>query len=226
MMQEPLISFENIEKHYGSARVLGPLSLDVRPGEIVGMVGDNGAGKSTLLRIAAGVESPDRGEVRCFRAAPGEIGYVPQEPALYQSLTGMQNVRYWASAIGLHGRRLRLRSKYLLEKVRLTEKANKAVSGYSGGMKRRLNLACALVGDVRLLLLDEPTVGADRPSVELMLAAIKEHAQRGCAVIFVSHHRDEILSIADRIITLDKGVIAGERQVEKPSAAPKTDEQP
>ena len=209
-MPDSLIDFNQIEKTYGSERVLGPLSLSAAPGEIIGVIGANGAGKSTLLRIAAGVERPDRGSVRRPRFKAGEVGYVPQELALYSSLTGLQNLRYWATAAGLRGKQKRVRCKYLLELVNLSDKANKPVSSYSGGMKRRLNLACALVGSVKLLLLDEPTVGADTHSTELMLSAIESLRGSGCTVILVSHHRDEIARLADRTVELENGRIVSE----------------
>ncbi|MBR6006130.1 MAG: ABC transporter ATP-binding protein [Clostridia bacterium] len=206
-MASPIIKFADIEKTYGSERVLGPLSLEVMPGEIVGVIGDNGAGKSTLLRIAAGVELPDGGQVIRAELKPGELGYVPQELALYQSLTGRQNLNYWATAVGLGGKAKKQRCDELLELVNLQDKAKKPVSSYSGGMKRRMNLACALVGNVRLLLLDEPTVGADVPSTELMLAALMKLKADGCAVILVSHHMDEILRVSDRTVRLEAGKI-------------------
>ncbi|MBR3298490.1 MAG: ABC transporter ATP-binding protein [Clostridia bacterium] len=206
-MDRARITIENIEKHYGPERVLGPISLCVSGGEIVGIVGANGAGKSTLLRILAGAETPDGGSLRLENVGADAIGYVPQELALYESLTGRQNLSYWAAAAGVFGKQRRIRVRYLLELVNLTDKADKPVSSYSGGMKRRLNLACALIGDVKLLLLDEPTVGADAASVELMLDAIKRLAERGCAVLLVSHHMHEIERLCTRTVELRKGRI-------------------
>ncbi|MBR5949384.1 MAG: ABC transporter ATP-binding protein [Clostridia bacterium] len=206
-MERVAIRIENIEKRYGSEQVLGSLSLSVEGGEIVGIVGANGAGKSTLLRILAGAEKPDGGSVRLENIGKDETGYVPQELALYESLTGRQNLNYWAAAAGVFMKRRRVRVRYLLELVNLTDKADKPVSSYSGGMKRRLNLACALIGDVKLLLLDEPTVGADAASVELMLEAVKRLAEKGCAVLLVSHHTDEIKRLCTRTVELRKGRI-------------------
>lgn len=206
-MKSSLIDIRKIQKSYRSERVLGPISMKIEPGEIVGVIGENGAGKSTLLRIIAGVEQPDKGAVIRAEFKPGEIGYVPQELALYTSLTGRQNLHYWATAVGLSGKAKRERCRELLELVNLTEKADKPVSSYSGGMKRRLNLACALVGKVRLLLLDEPTVGADAHSTGLMLDALTEMKNKGCAVILVSHHMDEIAKVCDRRIRIESGKI-------------------
>ena len=116
-------------------------------------------------------------------------------------MTGMQNLRFFASAAGLYGRRRTIRCRYLLEKVNLADKADKPVSTYSGGMQRRLNLACALVGDVKLLLLDEPTVGADENSIEIILK------NGGCAVLLVSHRAEDIARVCDRAVKLKDGVV-------------------
>lgn len=210
-MGQTLIQLENIEKRYGRLEVLGQVSLSVESGEAVGVVGENGAGKSTLLRIMAGVEKPDAGSVKRKTFAPGELGYVPQEPALYRGLTGRQNLVYWGTAIGLYGRRRRVRIKYLLELVNLTEKAGKRVSTYSGGMQKRLNLACALLGDVKLLLLDEPTAGADEASSALMLNAVDKLKSLGCGVVLVSHRREDIARLADRVVVLKDGKLINER---------------
>ncbi|MBR4435914.1 MAG: ABC transporter ATP-binding protein [Clostridia bacterium] len=206
-MDDELIRITDITKSYGPDCVLGPISITVKKGEVVGVIGANGAGKSTLLRIIAGVEKQDAGAVETQKFDPGELGYVPQDLAVYTSLTGRQNLRYWASAIGLYGKRRAVRIKYLLKLVGLSDKADKRVSSYSGGMKRRLNLACALVGDVKLLLLDEPTVGADTASVESILSAIERLKRIDCAVLLVSHHGDEIARVCDRTVELSGGRI-------------------
>ena len=124
----------------------------------------------------------------------------------------MQNLRFFASAAGLYGRRRTIRCRYLLEKVNLADKADKPVSTYSGGMQRRLNLACALVGDVKLLLLDEPTVGADENSTEIILNTITALKNGGCAVLLVSHRAEDIARVCDRAVKLKDGVVeAGSR---------------
>ena len=202
MEKEQVLVLENITKAYGTRfskekkRVLGPVSLCVRKGEAVGITGENGAGKSTLISVAAGVERQDAGKIE-----------LPQEIALYPALTGMQNLRFFASAAGLYGRRRTIRCRYLLEKVNLADKADKPVSTYSGGMQRRLNLACALVGDVKLLLLDEPTVGADENSTEIILNTITALKNGGCAVLLVSHRAEDIARVCDRVVKLKDGVV-------------------
>ena len=196
MEKEQVLVLENITKAYGTRfskekkRVLGPVSLCIRKGEAVGITGENGAGKIELAPLGR-----------------GQLGYVPQEIALYPALTGMQNLRFFASAAGLYGRRRTIRCRYLLEKVNLADKADKPVSTYSGGMQRRLNLACALVGDVKLLLLDEPTVGADENSTEIILNTITALKNGGCAVLLVSHRAEDIARVCDRAVKLKDGVV-------------------
>jgi len=205
MEKEQVLVLENITKAYGTRfskekkRVLGPVSLCIRKGEAVGITGENGAGKSTLLSVAAGIERQDAGKIELAPLGRGQLGYVPQEIALYPALTGMQNLRFFASAAGLYGRRRTIRCRYLLEKV--------PVSTYSGGMQRRLNLACALVGDVKLLLLDEPTVGADENSIEIILNTITALKNGGCAVLLVSHRAEDIARVCDRAVKLKDGVV-------------------
>lgn len=218
MDENLILQLESITKEYGAAlsggkcRVLGPVSLCVRRGEAVGIAGENGAGKSTLLSIAAGVEKQDGGNIVIAPLGRGQLGYVPQELALYPALTGRQNLSFFAAAAGLFGRRCAVRCKYLLEKMNLADKADKPVSTYSGGMQRRLNLACALVGNVKLLLLDEPTVGADESSNEIILNTVTELKNNGCAVLLVSHRAEDISRVCDRVVKLRNGVVEDEKQ--------------
>ena len=204
MEKEQVLVLENITKAYGTRfskekkRVLGPVSLCIRQGEAVGITGENGAGKSTLLSVAAGIERQDAGKIELAPLGRGQLGYVPQEIALYPALTGMQNLRFFASAAGLYGRRRTIRCRYLLEKVNLADKADKPVSTYSGGMQRRLNLACALV---------EPTVGADENSTEIILNTITALKNGGCAVLLVSHRAVDIARVCDRVVKLKDGVV-------------------
>ena len=164
------MSLKDIVLEYGGERVLDGVSIDIAKGDAIGIHGRNGAGKSTLMGIMAGTLKPTSGSVSVSPALRGKICCVPQDIALYPSLTGKQNLEFWAEAYGLFGKAEKLRVDYLLKLVGLTEKANKRVETYSGGMKRRLNMAAGLVITPALLLLDEPTVGADddpavRPSL-------------------------------------------------------------
>ena len=160
---------------------------------------------SALLGLLAGVLRPDRGEIVWGEGVRGRIGYVPQELSLYSGLTGLENLRFWAKACGLPGRAVPARSRWLLERLELTEKGSELVSAYSGGMKRRLHLASALMVTPRLLLLDEPTAGADERSAELILDLIGHMRGQGCGVVLTSHRAGELERACGRLLTLEAG---------------------
>lgn len=207
--QKPVVSLSGIEKSYGKQHVLGPVEFSVRPGECVLLRGRNGAGKSTLLSILAGVIPFDAGERRLDEAARHLVSLVPQELSLYEALSCGENLKFWGLAAGLPPRAIRARSRWLLRELGLEDKAREPAGACSGGMKRRLHLATALMDTPRLLLLDEPTVGADEQSAELILRMLERFKSQGTAVVMVTHvERD--LAIADRVITLEAGLIAGE----------------
>jgi len=207
-----ICTLSGIEKRYTRTGTpsLGPLTLTLEEGEILGVRGANGAGKSTLLGLLAGVLRPDAGSRVCAPGVEGHIGYVPQELSLYNSLTGLENLRFWGLAAGLPGRVVPTRSRWLLQLVELTDKAKARVETYSGGMKRRLHLASALMIPPRLLLLDEPTVGADAHSVEVILATLRHLRGQGCTTVLISHHDGELRQVCTRVITLKEGRLAGE----------------
>lgn len=204
---EILCTLTGVEKRYArrAAPALGPLTLTVRAGEILGIRGPNGAGKSTLLGLLAGTLRPDGGEITWAEGVRGRIGYVPQELSLYSGLTGLENLRFWAKASGLPGKAVPARSRWLLEKLELTEKGGERVSAYSGGMKRRLHLASALMATPRLLLLDEPTAGADDRSAELILDLIEHMRGQGCGVVLTSHRAGELERACGRLLELRAG---------------------
>ena len=173
----------------------------------MGIRGANGAGKSTLLKIMAGIMTADSGSIQMPAEIQKAIGYVPQDIALYEGLSGRHNLEFWAGIYGLFGKQKTLRIDWLLNEVGLSDKADVRVQSYSGGMRRRLNLAAALLVTPRLLLLDEPTVGADVPSVEVMLSIMERMRKQGVTVVFISHRDDELERVSDRILTLAKGKI-------------------
>ncbi len=208
---EELVFLQNIKTSYGHDAVLNDVSLTIRSGEILGVRGENGAGKSTLLRLIAGVIRPDSGTRTVNDSLRNMICYVPQEIALYPTLTGKQNLSFWAEIYGVHGKSKAKRIKYLLKLMNLENKANKRVETYSGGMKRRLNMAASLVINPALLLLDEPTVGADTRSVSVMIDSVRRMKENGCAVVIISHSDIDLDSVCDRIITLSEGKIVDER---------------
>ena len=209
-----ICTIQDITKRHGPSTVLGPLSLAFYSGEAIGIRGANGAGKSTLIKLIAGIQKADSGLIHMPADVQKGIGYVPQDIALYHNLSGRHNLEFWAGIYGLRGEQKKLRIQWLLKEVGLSDKADVRVQDYSGGMRRRLNLAAALLVTPRLLLLDEPTVGADVRSVEVMLSLIEHMKKQGVAVVFISHRDDELEKVCDRIITLEKGKIVAVQEKE------------
>lgn len=207
---DPALALTGVEKRYGGARALGPVTLSLHPGEILGVQGPNGAGKSTLLDVMAGILTPDAGQRVCAGSARGRVTCVPQELSLYSALTGMENLRFWGLAWGLPSRAAAVRGRWLLDRLGLGDKGAAPVSAYSGGMKRRLHLATALMATPAVLLLDEPTVGADDASVELILSMLRHLQGMGCAIAMTSHHAGELERVCTRIATLEAGRLVSE----------------
>lgn len=212
---EALCRLDGVVKCYGpnTPAALGPISLEVHAGEILGVRGPNGAGKSTLMGVLAGVLRPDSGAVEYGQGVRESIGYVPQELSLYSTLSGLDNLRFWGAACGLPRKAIAARSRWLLERMELSGKGRQPVSAYSGGMKRRLHLASALMVTPRLLLLDEPTVGADGHSARLILDTLVHLRDMGCGVVLISHQAGELERVCGRILALEGGRPA-ERGVE------------
>lgn len=197
----------------GNTLALGGVSLVLNAAEIIGVNGKNGAGKSTLLNVIAGIYKPTSGEIWIRKQPKLKIGLVPQEIALYESMTGRQNLEFWADVGNLQKEARKKRINWLLSELKLMDKANTAVSNYSGGMKRRLNLGVSLLATPNLLLLDEPTVGADDDSIEIILHFIKHIKEISGTVMFISHHSDELMKVCTRMIKLENGVIVSDESI-------------
>lgn len=210
MCCEDIVTFTDVEKKYGKSRALGPVTLNVGRGEILGVRGPNGAGKSTLLTLMAGIIRPDAGRIWRSDGAREATSLVPQELSLYETLTSLENLKFWGLASGLPSKAASARAGWLLEGLGLTEKARARVSELSGGMKRRLHLASALMTTPELLLLDEPTVGADRESAEAILKMLRHFNDMGTTIVLISHRQGELESVCGRIIDLREGKLAGE----------------
>jgi ABC-2 type transport system ATP-binding protein len=209
----PGLSLEHVTVRYGARVAVRDLSLRVAPGEVFGLLGPNGCGKSTTLAVVAGERPPDEGQV-CFDGRPiaddplgyrRRLGLVPQELALFDELTAEQNLAFFGRLYGLAGALLRDRLDEALAFVRLTEHARRPARTFSGGMQRRLNLACALLHRPRLLLLDEPTVGLDIQSREAIFACLRELREGGAAMVFTTHHLDEVEQLCDRVGVMENG---------------------
>lgn len=206
---EALCTLTGVHKTFrrGALHVLQDVSVSVFPGEVLGIRGKNGAGKSTLVEVMAGVQKADEGSITYAKGVKGHIGFVPQELSLYESLTVTQTLNFWGRAQGVHGVTLRRRKKELLEALDLTEKKRTRVDALSGGMKRRLHLATALIAQPKLLLLDEPTVGADFQSSARILTCLSEAKKTGTGIVLVSHVTEDFTQICDRILTLTDGKV-------------------
>jgi len=208
-----MIEVRDVTKRYGSLVALDRVNVSAATGTITGLLGPNGAGKTTLVHIIAGILPPDAGMVRvCGRdplaaATRARIGLAPQEIALYEDLTGRQTLHFFARLYGVSGRQVRACVDEALQLVGLSDRADHRVGTYSGGMKRRLSLACALIHDPEVLLLDEPTVGVDPQSRRYLLELVRKLADEGRTVIYSTHYMEEAQRLCDRIVILDRGKV-------------------
>jgi linearmycin/streptolysin S transport system ATP-binding protein len=213
MPTPPVLTLQDVTLRYGDTVAVDGLSLEVGRGEIFGLLGPNGCGKSTTLGAVAGALAPAAGVIRVAgveeRTDPLAyrqlVGLVPQELALYEELIAEDNLLFFGRLYGLRGRDLLRQAGAALELVRLTDRARHRVRTLSGGMQRRLNLACALLHEPPLLLLDEPTVGIDLESREAIFASLRRLRDRGTALVFTTHHLEEAEQMCDRVAILHCG---------------------
>jgi ABC-2 type transport system ATP-binding protein len=217
-----LLEVRGLGKDFGARTAVGEVDLTVLPGQIVGLLGPNGAGKTTTISMIAGVLTPSRGHATIaghrIRAGAGgdsdegqrALGLVPQELALYEPLTAVHNLEFFGSLYGLHGDTLAERIGWALGVVGLRERAGDRVATYSGGMKRRLNLAAGLLHRPRLLVLDEPTVGVDPQSRNHIFDTVRALRDDGLAVLYTSHYMEEVEELCDRVAIMDAGAIIAE----------------
>ena len=210
-----LLSVLDVHKAYGRFAALRGVSFDVPAGELFGLLGPNGAGKTTLMGVLAGLSEPTSGEVklsgqsftRADRAARHTIGLATQDLAIYPELSARENLLFFGKLYGLRGAELDERVKEMLATVELTDRANQRVKTFSGGMKRRLNLAVALVHRPKLLLLDEPTTGVDPQSRNHIFEQVRTQNAAGLTVIYTSHYMEEVQALCPRVAILDHGRI-------------------
>lgn len=210
-----MIKIAALTKNYGEFTAAENISFEVNAGEIFGLLGPNGAGKSTTINCISGLLKPSLGEVYINQysvlsqaiQAKSSLGLVPQDLALYEDLSGQENLNFWGQAYGLSGDQLQQRINTVLQQVGLDSRAKDLVNTYSGGMKRRLNFACAILHEPKALLLDEPTVGVDPQSREHLLAAVEQLKSQGTAVLYTTHYMEEAERLCDRIAIIDNGQI-------------------
>lgn len=212
----PILEVHDLIKKYGNLEALKGISFQVEEGEIFGLLGPNGAGKTTAISVLTGVIPPTSGTaqiggydvVKDALKVKQLIGLVPQDLALYPTLSARANLNFFGSIYGLSGTDLKARVEDVLEIVGLTERANEAIEKYSGGMKRRVNIAAGLVQQPRLLFLDEPTVGVDPQSRNhIFESVLKLNQERGMSIIYTSHYMEEVELLCTRAAIIDKGQI-------------------
>lgn len=209
----PLLVVDDLSKKYGDLTAVDRLCFSIEPGEAFGLLGPNGAGKSTTMMMICGLLAPDTGEVRLEgrrldRTRPESrqhMGVVPQDLAIYPDLTARENLRFFASLYHLSGAGLRRKVDEALDRVGLTARADDLVDTFSGGMKRRLNFAAAVMHDPVLLILDEPTVGVDPQSRAHLIECVRSLQHSGTAIIYASHYMEEVQLVCTRAAIVDHG---------------------
>jgi ABC-2 type transport system ATP-binding protein len=210
-----MIEVQQLRKQYGDLTAVQDVSFTAHPGEIFGLLGPNGAGKTTTSGCISSLLTPTSGHIRVMGhdvvrdgvATRRSIGVVPQELAIYDDLSAHENLAYWGGAQGLRGPKLRERIHTVLELTGLLERSKEPVKQFSGGMKRRLNFACGIIHQPKVLLLDEPTVGVDPQSRVRLLELVREQARAGACVLYTTHYMEEAETLCDRLAIIDHGRI-------------------
>jgi len=217
MEQNPIIKISNLVKRYPNTYkpAIDGLNLNIYPGEIFGLLGPNGAGKTTTISMLCTHLKPDKGSIIINgkelsshqTAIRKEIGFVPQDIALYDKLTARENLLFFGNMYGMKGKMLTEKIDFWLNTFGLREKSGKQIKTYSGGMKRRVNLMAGLLHEPKILFLDEPTVGIDVQSKNIIIESLKEVNKKGTTIIYTSHHMDEAEHFCSRIAIIDYGKI-------------------
>lgn len=217
-MSDPvIIEIENLTKTFKntSSPAVNGLSFSINRNEIFGLLGPNGAGKTTTISILCGLFAPTSGKVLIdgkdlnseLPSIKNLIGIVPQDIALYPTLTARENLEFYGSMYGLHGKDLKQKIETWLAKLGLTDASKRQVSTYSGGMKRRVNLIAGILHDPKILFLDEPTVGVDVQSRNVIIEHLQEINDAGTTIIYTSHHMEEAENFCTRVCIIDHGKI-------------------
>lgn len=218
-----IVKIKELVKKFGDLIAVDSINLEIEEGEIYGLLGPNGAGKSTTINIMAGLLDLDKGSIEilekdiCKNSAyvKQNIGIVPQDIAIYEDLTACENIKFFASLYNIRGEELKKRTEEALEFVGLSDRAKSFPSEFSGGMKRRLNIACAIAHRPKLIIMDEPTVGIDPQSRNHILQSVKKLNEMGCTIIYTSHYMEEIEEICTKISIIDHGKVIAEGSKEE-----------
>src|SRR5262252_4847614 len=213
-----MLTVKNLRRSFGPLVAVNDVSFSLADGQILGLLGPNGAGKTTTVSMVAGLLTADRGEVLIAGhrlagdtdPAKRRIGLVPQDLALYDELTARDNLRFFGALYQLTGRSLDEAIARVLTLVGLEDRARDAVKTFSGGMKRRLNLAAGLLHNPDILLLDEPTVGVDPQSRNAIFENLETLKAEGKALLYTTHYMEEVERLADRIVIIDHGSVVAD----------------
>jgi ABC-2 type transport system ATP-binding protein len=213
-----MLTVTHLRKSFGTVLAVNDVSFSLASGQILGLLGPNGAGKTTTVSMVAGLLTPDRGDVLVAgQRLAGDtdpskrrIGLVPQDLALYDELSARDNLRFFGALYSLTGRALDTAIDRVLRLVGLADRARDAVKTFSGGMKRRLNLAAGLLHDPDILLLDEPTVGVDPQSRNAIFDNLEVLKAEGKALLYTTHYMEEVERLADRIVIVDHGTVVAD----------------
>jgi len=213
-----VLEIRNLTKKFDDFIAVDNMNLSVREGEIFGFLGANGAGKSTTINMVSSLLRITKGEIELLgkniakhpKFAKSNIGIVPQDLAIYEEMTAYENVSFFAGLYGLRGSELKERTVEALDFVGLGDKHKSLPKNFSGGMKRRLNIACAIAHRPKLIIMDEPTVGIDPQSRNYILNSVKKLNQMGCTIIYTSHYMEEVEELCTRIAIVDHGKIIAE----------------
>lgn len=214
-MSDAVVKVEGLTKKYDNRNVVDHISLEIKRGEIFGLLGPNGAGKSTTMNMICSLIKPTDGKIELFgmdqkkelRKIKPLLGYIPQELAIHGNLKAWENVELFTALYQIRGKDLKDAVNQALIDVGLEDKRNEFARTFSGGMKRRLNIACAIGHKPKLLIFDEPTVGIDPQSRNFILEKIKEANEQGTTVIYTSHYMEEVEAICTRVAIMDNGKI-------------------
>ncbi|WP_438348891.1 ABC transporter ATP-binding protein [Paenibacillus sp. FA6] len=207
------VEMKDVVKRYGNTISVDHLNLSIHEGEIFGLLGPNGAGKSTTINMMSGLMKLDQGSIIVDGISVEErpldvkrlIGLVPQDLALYETMTAADNVTFFAKLYGLRGKLRKERVEEALEFVGLQDRAKETPATFSGGMKRRLNIACAIMHRPKLIIMDEPTVGIDPQSRNHILESVRTLNAMGSTIIYTSHYMEEVAAICDRVAIMEQG---------------------
>ncbi|HMZ88254.1 MAG TPA: ABC transporter ATP-binding protein [Chitinophagales bacterium] len=217
-----MLTISNLTKSFGDHVAVDGISLSIAKGMFYGLLGPNGAGKTTTIQMISSILPPDSGKISvdglgvyAHASVKMHMGIVPQEIALYDELTALENLIFWGNLYAVHGKTGKDRAAFLLDWVGLADRRHDIVKNYSGGMKRRVNIAAALMHDPGLIVMDEPTVGIDPQSRNKIYELLDELHHQGKTILYTTHYMEEAERMCDKIGIIDKGKIIAEGSLDE-----------